>query len=118
PAGRYAKAWLETQGVWRSVSEKVLPAVDVRAALAAVEAGAAEAGIVYRTDVAHSTKARIVFAVPVSEGPKIVYPVAAIAEREHESVARAYIEFLESDDARAIWQREGFTFPELAQSSR
>jgi molybdate transport system substrate-binding protein len=49
PAGRYAKAWLEARGEWAKVSERVLPTVDVRAALAAVESGAAQAGIVYRT---------------------------------------------------------------------
>lgn len=118
PAGRYAKAWLEAQGAWKGVADKVLPAVDVRAALGAVEAGAAEAGIVYRTDVARSTKARLAFAVPASEGPKIVYPVAALSGREHAAEAQAYLEFLRSDKARAIWEREGFVFLEDAGKAR
>jgi len=68
-------------GTWKDVSDRVLPGVDVRAALAAVESAGAQAGIVYRTDAAPSKKVRIVFAVPIDQGPKISYPVAAIAGR-------------------------------------
>jgi molybdate transport system substrate-binding protein len=108
PAGRYAKAWLESKHAWEGVASKVLPAVDVRAALAAVEAGAAEAGIVYRTDAAHSTKVRVVFAVPTEDGPRVSYPVAAIAGRPNAALAKSYVDFLASDRARAIWEKEGF----------
>src|SRR6266850_2712449 len=65
PAGRYAKAWLEKKGLWARVKDRVLPGVDVRAALAAVESGGAEAGIVYRTDAAVSKKVRVIYAVPI-----------------------------------------------------
>ncbi|WP_228557432.1 molybdate ABC transporter substrate-binding protein, partial [Myxococcus sp. AB025B] len=34
PAGVYAKAWLEKVGVWKDVEGKVVPALDVRGALA------------------------------------------------------------------------------------
>jgi len=108
PAGKYAKAWLEARGVWDAVRGRVLPALDVRGALAAVESGAAGAGIVYRTDVAHSTRARIVHEVPIDEGPAIAYPVAAIAGRPHEREAREFLRFLASDAARAAFEREGF----------
>ena len=109
PAGRYAKAWLESKNAWTGVASKVLPAVDVRAALAAVESGGSEAGIVYRTDAVHSTKVRIVFAVPSAEGPRILYPVGAIAGRPNADIARSYVDFLSSSRARAIWEKAGFT---------
>ncbi len=110
PAGRYAKAWLEQTGVWRDVAARVLPGVDVRAALAAVESAGAQAGIVYRTDVALSKEARIVFAVPVVQGPAISYPVAVIAGRPNEAHARAFAAFLASPDAGAIFEVFGFVF--------
>ena len=109
PAGRYAKAWLESRGVWSDVADRILPGVDVRAALSAVESAGAQAGIVYRTDAAHSSKVRIAFAVPIAEGPKISYPVAAIGGTE---AGRAYLEFLGSNRARVVWEREGFIFVE------
>lgn len=112
PAGRYAKAWLEAQGVWSELEARVLPAVDARAALAAVEAGGAQAGIVYRTDAARSTGVRCVHVVPRAEGPRISYPLAVVAGRpEAESeAARTFVEFLRSDAARSAFEAAGFTF--------
>lgn len=108
PAGRYAKAWLVQVGVWDSLSERVLPGVDVRAALAAVESGGAQAGIVYRTDVARSTRARVVFAVPEADGPKIRYPVAVIVSRPNEAHAREFVAFLAGARATQVFERHGF----------
>src|SRR5262249_55867345 len=56
PAGIYAKEYLEGQRLWSAVEPKVIPTENVRAALAAVEAGNVEAGIVYKTDAAISKK--------------------------------------------------------------
>ena len=44
PAGVYARQWLEKAGAWAAVSGKVVPTVTVRAALAAVRSGRADAG--------------------------------------------------------------------------
>lgn len=110
PAGRYAKAWLEKTGAWKGVSARVLPGVDVRAALAAVESAGAQAGIVYATDAAGSKKVRVVFRVPTSEGPGISYPLAAIRGRPAEKEARAFIEFLASTEAGTVFTEFGFVF--------
>lgn len=117
PAGRYAKAWLEKTGTWKAVADRVLPAVDARATLAAVESGGARAGIVYRTDAARSKKARIVFAVPMDRGPKITYPLAVIAGRPAEKEARAFGDFLASPAARATFEESGFVFLPSAPGS-
>jgi molybdate transport system substrate-binding protein len=108
PAGRYAKEWLEKKMQWDAVKARVLPAVDVRAALAAVESAGAQAGIVYRTDVARSKKARTVFAVPIDEGPKISYPVAVLKERPHTEEAKALVDYLCGTEAREIFEENGF----------
>ena len=108
PAGRYAKAWLEKKGVWERIRPCVLPAVDVRAALAAVESGGAQAGIVYRTDAALSKKVKVVHEVPPEEAPRIVYVLGAIRERPNAAEARRFAEHLGSDDARKVFERFGF----------
>jgi len=110
PAGRYAKAWLEKRGAWSAVSERILPGVDVRAALAAVESAGAQAGIVYRTDLAHSKRVRLVHSVPMAEGPKISYPIAVLSGRPHEKEARAFTGFLASSGARQAFESVGFVF--------
>jgi molybdate transport system substrate-binding protein len=108
PAGRYARAWLEARGAWAAVAERVVPAIDARAALAAVESGALRAGIVYRTDAARSSRVRVVFRVPRAEGPRIRYPVAVVAGSPEAERARALAEFLVTEEARALLARHGF----------
>jgi molybdate transport system substrate-binding protein len=108
PAGRYARAWLEARGVWTRVASRVLPGVDVRAALAAVESGGARAGIVYRTDAARSRKVRIVHAIPLAEGPAISYPLAVLARRPELARARQLADFLASPAALEVFERHGF----------
>jgi molybdate transport system substrate-binding protein len=107
PAGIYARRWLEGRGLWEHLRGRVVPTLDVRAALAAVESGAADAGIVYRTDAAVSRRVRVAFEVPPSEGPTIVYP-AAVLTASAPPPARAFFEHLRTPEARAVFTRLGF----------
>jgi len=108
PAGKYAKAWLEKAGLWDRLRERVLPGLDVRAALAAVESGGAEVGVVYRTDATLSKKVRVVYEVPEGEGPHISYPVAAMRDRPRLEVARRVVAWLSGPAAAAAFERDGF----------
>ncbi|XXF77344.1 molybdate ABC transporter substrate-binding protein [Myxococcaceae bacterium GXIMD 01537] len=108
PAGLYAKAWLEKQGLWKTLEPRVVPALDVRAALAAVEAGRVDAGLVYATDAAQSRRVRVVFTVPEAEVPRIVYPVAALTQGKAPEAGLAFVRFLQGDAARATFQKHGF----------
>ncbi|HUF77959.1 MAG TPA: molybdate ABC transporter substrate-binding protein, partial [Thermoanaerobaculia bacterium] len=56
PAGVYARDWLEAEGVWDELSDRVVPALDVRANLAAVASGSVPAGVVYATDAGTSDR--------------------------------------------------------------
>ncbi len=111
PAGRYARAWLESAGLWDRVSDRVIPALDVRAALAAVATGAADAAIVYATDARTSAKVRIAYEVPVEEGPVISYPIAAMSGRPHTEESRDLVECLASPESMIIYERHGFIVP-------
>ncbi len=108
PAGRYAKAWLERAGLWEAVAQRVVPALDVRAALAAVESGAIEAGIVYATDAAISARVRALLEVPEHEAPLIRYPIAALAGRPRLELARRVVEWLAGAQAGAVFESYGF----------
>jgi molybdate transport system substrate-binding protein len=108
PAGVYAKAWLEKAGLWKALEPKVVPALDVRAALSAVESGRVDAGVVYATDAAQSKKVKVAFAVPDADAPRIVYPVAALAKGKAPEVGRAFVRFLQTDEARKVFARQGF----------
>lgn len=108
PAGKYAKEWLTKTGAWDGVADRVVPALDVRAALASVEAGACEAGIVYGTDAAVSKKTKVLFQVPDAEGPKISYALAALAERPSLQASRKVAACLSGSEADSVYTRLGF----------
>ncbi len=108
PAGIYAKEYLTRLKLWEQVSARVVPTENVRAALAAVEAGNAEAGIVYKTDAGISKKVRIAYEVPLADGPKISYPFAVLAESKHPEAARRFLSYLESPPALEIFRKYGF----------
>jgi molybdate transport system substrate-binding protein len=111
PAGVYAKAYLEKLGVWAAIAPKVVPSGSVRLALAAVEHGAADAAIVYKTDIATARRAREAFVVPAGEGPRIVYPGALVRGGHNADGGRRFLQFLASREAAAIFERAGFLRP-------
>ena len=80
----------------------------MRAALAAVETGNVDAGIVYKTDALHSRKVRIAYEVPATDGPAIVYPAALVKGSKHADAAKKFLDYLGSPDALAVFTRDGF----------
>ena len=109
PAGVYAKTWLEKEGLWDTLRSRVVPVGSVRAALAAVEAGAADAGIVYRTDARVALKATVAYVVPADRGPRIVYPAAIVRGSPARAEARRFLDSLRGADAARVFERFGFT---------
>ncbi len=108
PAGKYAKAWLEAMGQWEAVAQRVVPALDVRAALAAVESGAVEAGVVYRTDAAISKRVHVAYVVPEGEGPRVSYAIAALRTRPNLERSRAVVAWICGPEAGPVFERFGF----------
>jgi len=108
PAGIYAKAYLQKVELWSRISPKVVATENVRATLAAVESGNADAGIVYRTDALGSRKVRVAYEITLAEGPAISYPIAVVKECKHTEAARRLVAYLGAAEARAIFARYGF----------
>jgi molybdate transport system substrate-binding protein len=108
PAGIYARAWLDQAGLWPRVAARVVPTENVRACLAAVEAGNADAGIVYRTDALWSKKVKIAFEVPAAAGPKISYPLAVLKASKQPAAARRFAAYLAGPEAAAVFRKFGF----------
>jgi molybdate transport system substrate-binding protein len=108
PAGVYAKAYLEKLGLWEILRPKLVPCESVRAALAVVESGNVEAGIVYKTDAATSRNVKVALEIPVSDGPKIVYPVALVSGSRHAGAAEQFLTRLAGREAGAVFTKCGF----------
>lgn len=108
PAGVYAREYLTSVGLWEAVKPKVVPTENVRAALAAVESGNVEAGVVYRTDAAISKTAKVAFEVPRDEGPRISYPAAVVSNVPDAAAAKTFVTFLASPEGIAAFTKFGF----------
>ncbi|MEZ2131664.1 MULTISPECIES: molybdate ABC transporter substrate-binding protein [unclassified Sinorhizobium] len=108
PAGKYGKAALESLKVWPSVESKVAGAESVRAALALVSRGEAPYGIVYQTDATADAGVAIVGTFPENSHPPIIYPIAITADSKNPDAA-AYLDFVKSDKAAPLFEKQGFT---------
>ncbi len=109
PAGQYARAWLEKVGVWKRLAPKVVPALDVRANLAAVASGSVPVGVVYASDAVAGDSARrvrVIYRAPPSQAPEIVYWAAPVEGARAGS--RAFLEFLLSPEAAQVFHGYGF----------
>lgn len=105
PAGRYAAEVLGAADV------EVAPVsyeASVRAVLNKVVLGEADAGLVYRTDVIAGGEAVTGVEIPEELNALARYPVAVAAEAQSPDAARAFVEFVRSDEGRAVLVRHGF----------
>jgi molybdate transport system substrate-binding protein len=108
PAGVYARRYLESIGLWDTVSSRVVPVGNVRAALVAVINGSADAAIVYESDTLAAGAVRwIVIDGPAA--PRIVYPAAIVTRTVDRAAAERFLSFLRGQQAAAVFARYKFT---------
>ncbi|MBK4728396.1 molybdate ABC transporter substrate-binding protein [Oxynema sp. CENA135] len=108
PAGQYARELLLNLNIFEQIKPKIIFARNVRQVLTLVETGNVEAGIVYQTDALNSPQVEVEAIAREGLHSKIIYPVAAIENRPNLETARAFVDFLESDRAREIFEIYGF----------
>lgn len=104
PAGIYAREAFETLSLWERVAPHVVQTDNVRAALALVELGEIDYGVVYQSD-ANSTDARVLDVVPSDLHSEIIYTAALLSD---EPDAMSYIKHLISLEAQTVFAEFGF----------
>lgn len=118
PVGRYARESLAKMAAdpsfpagfsARALANVVSEEPNVKAVLAAVQLGEADAGIVYATDLTPEI-ARDVNAIEIPDAYNVVasYPIAITTGAAEPKLAQEFIEFLLSDEGQAILKRYGF----------
>jgi len=107
PAGRYAKAALQNLDLWSGIAPRVVPAENVRAALALVERGEVPLAIVYASDAGVSPAAKVIFRFAPDTHPPIRYPAAILRTATHPD-AGAFLDFLASPAGQRILAARGF----------
>ncbi len=115
PAGRYARALLADMARQSSFPAEYDDAVlanvvseetNVRAVLAKVQLGEADAGFVYRSDLRNAGLRSL--AIPDQNPADITYVAAILADSPRQPAAQAFLTFLVSDAARQILTSHGF----------
>lgn len=109
PAGIYAEEALSGLGWISSLSDRLLPGANVRAALMAVESGEILLGIVYSTDAAVSDKVDVVALFPSQLHSPILYQGVILPEAVDGS--DEFLVFLRGSEGSALFDKYGFGIP-------
>jgi molybdate transport system substrate-binding protein len=110
PVGQYAKDVFTYLNGWDSILAKANLATDVKQVLAWTETGDVTCGVVYSTDAATSDKIKVVCEAPTGSHKAVIYPAALIKATTHQEAAKAFLDYLSTDAAKAIFTDNGFTF--------
>lgn len=125
PAGRYAKQYLDSlaaghstgepadqnETVWSLVSDRLLPAPDVRAAANAVAQLPDILGIIYKTDAIASDKLKVLYEIDLQESDqeeRVKYVAASVAKPNQHAHAADFLDFIMKTPAQSIFQSQGF----------
>ncbi|NMA00353.1 MAG: molybdate ABC transporter substrate-binding protein [Clostridiaceae bacterium] len=87
---------------------KITYASNVKEVTSQVKEGAVDCGIIYQTD-AKSAELDVVDTATAEMCGQVIYPVAVMKESKNQEAAKAFLEFLKSDAADAVFEAVGFT---------
>ena len=110
PCGVYASSVLTRAGVVIAES-KVTRGIDVKTTLSAVANGDADAAIVYKTDVSAAKKTVVGIDIPSAQNVKAMYGIAPIRGSKNPANAKAFIDFVLSEQGWQILKSFGFQRP-------
>lgn len=106
PAGRYAKAALESLDLWDKVKANAVFGENVRIALEFVRRGEVGAAIVYGSDRNAAPELTTAYVFPADSHAPVIYPAAVIAGGKD---AAAFLDFLSGEAGQAIFAARGFS---------
>ena len=110
PAGRYGREAINAARLWPSVQRKIVHAEDVRQVLDLVASAEVEAGFVYASDLRHGeNRLRVVQTLETTT--PIRYPALVVAASAQVPLARTFVAYLRSGEARAVFEQMGFGLP-------
>lgn len=108
PCGTAARELEQVAGVrLRPDSEES----DVKAVLAKVQVGEADAGLVYVTDVRTAGGGVEAIAIPQADAARNEYAIAVLADAPHPEPAREFVDLVTSERGRQVLRDAGFGTP-------
>ena len=113
PYGRAAVAALKHAGIYDRVASRLVLGGNVSQAAQFVESGNAQAGLIALAHVVAlgSKEKGKYWEVPLEDYPPLSQGAVVLASSQHKKEAAAFIGFLKTRDAAAIFEKYGFTAP-------
>ncbi len=113
PYGRAARAALQSAGLWEAIQGKLVLGENIAQTAQFVQSGNADAGIVALSLVKAPAVAGTgqYYAIAEDQYPVLEQGAVITAHGKDNAAAKAYIEFLRSAQARAVFNRYGFLLP-------
>lgn len=109
PVGQYAEEIFTSLGILDTVHEKANYGTDVRNVLTWVETGVVDCGVVYATDASTTENVTVVSFAPDGSCTPVIYPVGMVKSSGNSEAARAFIAYLQSEEARKMFESYGFS---------
>ena len=113
PVGQYTQKIL----TWYGLDEAALAnagcityGTNVKEVTTQVSEGSVDAGIIYCTDAFSAGLTVVDEATPEMCG-QVIYPAAVLNTSEHQTEAQAFLDYLSTDDAMAVFEEVGFSKP-------
>ena len=116
PVGQYAREIFTNLEIMDQVEEmEINEGKNVTEVLAAITQGSNEVGVVYATDAASVANQVDIIAEAPAEALKtpVLYPVGLIVDEEassaEQAAAEAFLEYLQTEDAKTVFEEHGFS---------
>lgn len=112
PVGQYSQEIFTALGVWDKLNseKKITFGTNVKEVTSQVAEAAVDCGVVYATD-AFSAGLEAVAEAPDGTHKPVVYPAAVLNTTKHETEAKAFLDYLKSDDCAKVFESVGFSIP-------
>lgn len=112
PLGGYARQWLAAKQILEPLRPRVVNTEHARASLVAVEHNHADAALVYASDARQARASAIIYRIPDSEQPDIVYAAALMRAARRSPLAMEFYQALGGTEARQLLVAAGFVVPD------
>lgn len=108
PVGMYANESLLSSDIFQEIKFKLIYAESARQVLDYIVRNEVDGGFVFLTDALSEKKIKTAFNVDEKLHTAISYPVAILQSTKYKSEAGQFIEYLNSEKAKAIFTKYGF----------
>lgn len=109
PVGQYTQKIFAYYGIDESAAASCLTyGSNVKEVTTQVSEGTVDCGIIYATD-AFSAGLTVVDGATAEMCGQVIYPAAILKDSQHPDETKAFLEYIQSDDAKTVFESVGFT---------